>query len=185
MTASLEQRDALALEHLEWAHSVARKALRKLPTWFTFEDLAAPAELALLEVAGKFDPGRGVPFSAFAIRRVRGACIDAVRRREYREREKTSVEAGLKRPGSNHQLQIPDAAPNPEDLHAGPEQAEQLRQVWPFIQRKLPPRHCLVILAFYGGGMPLVQLAEKLGVGQARVSQIHREAIGMLQECLA
>lgn len=43
------------------------------------DDLASAGFLALVEAADRFDRDRGVPFEAFAVRRIRGAMIDHLR----------------------------------------------------------------------------------------------------------
>jgi RNA polymerase sigma factor (sigma-70 family) len=161
-----KRRDALCLEHLEWAHAIARHVATLLPTWFTADDLTGPVELALLRLASDYDARRGVPFRAFAQRRIYGACWDSVRRKEYRERGHQSTE-GL------------DAVSPLADPEAQAAVGEQV-QVWAQVQQ-LPSRHALVILAVYGGGMSLEHLATKVDVGSSRLSQIHHEALGMLR----
>lgn len=59
-------RDALITEHVEWARVIARHVARRLPTWFTDDNLTGPAEIALTEAATKYDPSRGVPVRLFA-----------------------------------------------------------------------------------------------------------------------
>jgi RNA polymerase sigma factor (sigma-70 family) len=163
------RRDRLALEHLDWARGIARHVSTTLPTWFAYEDLAGAAEIGLLQAAERWNPSHGVPFRAFAARRVHGACMDAVRRREYRERGHQTIEG----------IDTPSQAPNPEEIAA----EGQMTMVWSRVQQ-LPPRHAVVILAYYGGNMSLEQLAPKMGVGSSRLSQIHREALGMLRNTL-
>jgi RNA polymerase sigma factor for flagellar operon FliA len=182
---TIRKRDGLVLEHLEWAHGIARRVASLLPTWFTFEDLCGPVELALFERAASFDPKRGIPFKAYASRRIHGACFDSVRRKEYRERGHLSLSThrlGLLRDdGGNREMdgvdaQACDPNPSPEAQAASHEQVH----VWAQVQQ-LPPRHALVILAVYGGGMTLETLATKVDVGSSRLSQIHHEALRMLK----
>lgn len=155
------------MEHVEWARSIARHVSRLLPTWFTEDDLIGPVELALVHLAASYDPARGVPFKAYAQRRIYGACIDSIRRREYKERGHQSIEG----------LDKVCVMPSPEEQAA----KQELRRVWDRVQQ-LPRRHCLVILGVYGGHMTLEELSTKVDVGAARLSQIHREALGMLRE---
>jgi RNA polymerase sigma factor (sigma-70 family) len=58
---------------------VRRLAARYHRTPLGRRDAAGVGALALVEAASRFDPGRGVPFIAFAARRVRGAMYDAYR----------------------------------------------------------------------------------------------------------
>jgi RNA polymerase sigma factor (sigma-70 family) len=120
-----------------------------------------------VKLAAQYDPKRGVPFKAFAQRRIYGACIDSVRRKEYLERAHQTIE------GVEHVCTML----SPEQQAAAAEQ----RRVWIQVQQ-LPPRHALVILAVYGGGMTLEELARKVDVGSSRLSQIHHEALHMLRE---
>src|ERR1035437_1217207 len=163
---TIRKRDGLVLEHMEWAHGIARRVASLLPTWFTVDDLTGPVEIALLERAASYDAKRGIPFRAYAGRRIAGACFDSVRRKEYAERAHQTTEG----------LQAVSALPSPE---AQAESHEQVR-VWAQVQQ-LPPRHALVILAVYGGGMTLETLATKVDVGSSRLSQIHHEALRMLK----
>ncbi len=47
------------------------------------DDLVSAGFLGLIEAKQRFDPTRGVQFSTFAYYRVRGACIDSVRKMAY------------------------------------------------------------------------------------------------------
>jgi predicted transcriptional regulator len=87
------QRDALIAEHIDWARRLAEREARKLPRQFTADDLTGPAEAALLDAAAEYDPSRGVPFRAYAVRLIRWRCLDAVRRKEYFERTLSSLSA--------------------------------------------------------------------------------------------
>lgn len=161
------ERDALIVEHLDWARAIARQVAGMLPTWFTAEDLTGPAEIALVKTAEQYDPGRGIPFRPFAQRRIYGACFDSIRRREYQEHGHLQIEDVI----------VIAGAPGPEQQAISGQQ----RGVWAIVQR-LPSRHAVVILAVYGGGMTLESLAEMVGVRASRLSQIHREALRMLKK---
>jgi len=162
--------DVLVERNVDWARQIARHVAGMLPTWFTEDDLIGAAEVALVQLAGKYEPSRGIPFRGYARRRVYGACFDSIRRREYKEH--THLPLGYGEPA--------DAGQSPEaDAIATDTQA-----VWGRVQ-ELPPRHALVILAIYAGDMTLVELSQMVDVGPARLSQIHREALAMLRENLA
>lgn len=174
--ADLARRDALVLEHLQWARGIAAHLVRSLPTWFTVEDLTGPAEIGLIKAAARYDVSSGVPFRAYAQARVYGACIDSVRRREYRERAHQSLDA-------DGPVEMP-AYENLRDQQASPEEAAcaaELAAVWEHV-RRLPRRHRMVIVSVYRGGMTLADLARREEVSASRLSQIHREALEMLKE---
>jgi RNA polymerase sigma factor for flagellar operon FliA len=51
----------------------------RLPDEIDIEELYAAGLQGLIEAVGRYDAGRGVPFSAYARRRVKGAMIDSLR----------------------------------------------------------------------------------------------------------
>lgn len=67
-------------EHLELVASVVR-VYRKGHNWrFDEDDLMSAGRQGLLDAARRFDPARGVPFTAYARLRIRGEIIDEIRR---------------------------------------------------------------------------------------------------------
>lgn len=58
---------------------LVRRICRTLGTSVQVDELIAAGREGLLEAAMRFDPGRGVPFRAYANIRVHGAIIDALR----------------------------------------------------------------------------------------------------------
>ena len=51
----------------------------RLPEEIDIEEIYAAGLQGLIEAAGRYDAGRGVPFSAYARRRIKGAMIDGLR----------------------------------------------------------------------------------------------------------
>lgn len=68
--------------HLSLARDLARYASTQVRGLVDHDDLVAVAQLGLVEAAHSFDAGRGIPFSAFATLRIRGAVLDELRRRD-------------------------------------------------------------------------------------------------------
>lgn len=60
---------------------IARRMRLRLPRHLDPDDLLSDGLMGLLDAQRSFDWGRGVPFAAFAIKRIRGAMLDGVRRR--------------------------------------------------------------------------------------------------------
>ena len=65
-------------------HLPRQEAARWRHTRFDQEDLVGDGNLALVKAARRYDPTYGVPFSAFALRYVRGAILDVIRSRARR-----------------------------------------------------------------------------------------------------
>jgi len=64
---------------LPLVEAIAVQVLRSVGRMGELDDLVAAGREGLLAAARRFDPTRGVPFGAYANRRVRGAIIDSVR----------------------------------------------------------------------------------------------------------
>jgi len=61
------------------AERIARGIYSRYPRVLDVDDLVGAAYLGLVDAAQRFDPERGVPFYGFAVGRVRGAVLDALR----------------------------------------------------------------------------------------------------------
>ena len=74
------ERDALIVEHLDYARHVLGKTAANLPDGVDIENLQSAAVTGLVEAAQQFDSRRGVSFRTFSYPRIRGAIIDELRR---------------------------------------------------------------------------------------------------------
>ncbi|MEO7191695.1 MAG: FliA/WhiG family RNA polymerase sigma factor [Vicinamibacterales bacterium] len=79
----LTQRDALVMAHVELVRSVASRLSRRLPSHVEVSELVSVGILGLIDAATRYQPALGVPFDAFARRRVHGAMLDALRRLDH------------------------------------------------------------------------------------------------------
>ena len=77
--ATLVVDDALISAHLPLVHHVVRETMNRVPTHVDRDDLVSAGLMALVKAANGFDASRGVPFSAYAATRVRGAVLDELR----------------------------------------------------------------------------------------------------------
>ncbi len=73
-------RDQLILDHLSFVRHILGRMLGGLPEHVDSENLESAGILGLVEAAGQYDPGRGVAFTTFAYRRIKGAIVDELRR---------------------------------------------------------------------------------------------------------
>jgi len=64
------------------ARRLARKIARRVPRSFGRDELESAAMLGLTEAALRYDSTRGEPFVAYAAKRIRGAVLDELRRRD-------------------------------------------------------------------------------------------------------
>lgn len=77
--ANLPERDRLVVAHVGLVKALAQRLARRLPSQVEVADLVSIGVLGLVEAAGRYKPATGVPFDAFARRRVQGAMLDALR----------------------------------------------------------------------------------------------------------
>jgi RNA polymerase sigma factor for flagellar operon FliA len=78
-TVDLQARDQLVMDHVPLVKSLAQRLAQRLPAQVEVNDLISVGVLGLVEAANRYRPTLGVPFDAFARRRVNGAMLDSLR----------------------------------------------------------------------------------------------------------
>ena len=78
-TAIGAERDRLVMEHVGLVKATAHRLAQRLPPQVEVTDLISIGVLGLIDAAGRYRASMGVPFDAFARRRVQGAMLDALR----------------------------------------------------------------------------------------------------------
>jgi RNA polymerase sigma factor for flagellar operon FliA len=82
----LSARDQLVMEHVPLVKSMAQRLAQRLPSQVELNDLISVGMLGLIDAAGRYKASTGVPFDAFARRRVHGAMLDALRELDWAPR---------------------------------------------------------------------------------------------------
>lgn len=77
--------EALVIAHLPLVAPIARRIRRGLPPSFELADMEQLGALGLLAAARDYDASRGVAFAWFARMKIRGAILDGIDDRAYRE----------------------------------------------------------------------------------------------------
>jgi RNA polymerase sigma factor for flagellar operon FliA len=72
-------RDQLVLAHVDLVKIMAHRLRRRLPSQVELSELVSVGVLGLIDAASRYQPALGVPFDAFARRRIHGAMLDALR----------------------------------------------------------------------------------------------------------
>jgi RNA polymerase sigma factor for flagellar operon FliA len=72
-------RDQLVMAHVELVRTMAHHLRRRLPPQVELGELVSAGVLGLIDAATRYQPALGVPFDAFARRRIHGAMLDALR----------------------------------------------------------------------------------------------------------
>lgn len=79
MPEDIETRDKLVMEHVGLVKAMASRLANRLPSQVEVSELISVGVLGLIDAAGRFKPNLGVPFDAFARRRIQGAMLDSLR----------------------------------------------------------------------------------------------------------
>jgi RNA polymerase sigma factor for flagellar operon FliA len=75
----LEMRDRLVMDHVGLVKSLASRLAHRLPSQVEVSELVSVGVLGLIDAAGRYKASTGVPFDAFARRRIHGAMLDSLR----------------------------------------------------------------------------------------------------------
>jgi RNA polymerase sigma factor for flagellar operon FliA len=72
------------------------------------DDLESVGVIGLIDAVDRFDPGRGIPFEAYAVVRIRGAILDELRRMDERSRdERRQLRLAQRNGGNGHDGERP------------------------------------------------------------------------------
>jgi RNA polymerase sigma factor FliA len=82
----LSTRDELVMKHVPLVKTLAQRLAQRLPSQVEVSDLIGVGVLGLIDAAGRYKPTLGVPFDAFARRRVQGAMLDSLRELDWAPR---------------------------------------------------------------------------------------------------
>lgn len=85
-TIDLETRDKLVMEHVGLVKALASRLAHRIPSQVELSELISVGVLGLIDAAGRYRPSLGVPFDAFARRRIHGAMLDALRELDWAPR---------------------------------------------------------------------------------------------------
>jgi RNA polymerase sigma factor for flagellar operon FliA len=82
----LEAANRLVLDHVDLVKTIAARMAHRVPSHIEFSELVSVGMMGLVEAARRYKPGLGVPFDAFARRRVHGAMVDSLRGMDWAPR---------------------------------------------------------------------------------------------------
>ncbi|MGE0554592.1 MAG: sigma-70 family RNA polymerase sigma factor [Gemmatimonadales bacterium] len=85
-TSDADARSQLLDRYLGLVHHCARDMVNRVGHAVEFEDLVGAGTLGLVQALEGFDLSRGLAFSTYAMRRIRGAILDELRARDWRPR---------------------------------------------------------------------------------------------------
>lgn len=186
--AQTERRNALAAEHAGLVRSIARQLKRSLPPSFELDDLIQEGMIALLDAAGSYDPEAhgGAPFSAYARMVVRGAMLDSVSGRHWKNATMASTEAPCKTfcPDHDDTLELTRHGfavwPDYEDTLDKSRLSSDVRQAIAALDE--PARR--ILTSYYAEGGTFTRAGASIGIDRRRAGEIHAAALAEVRETL-
>lgn len=82
----VETRDRLVMQHVGLVKALASRLAHRIPAQVELSELISVGVLGLIDAAGRYQPALGVPFDAYARRRIHGAMLDALRELDWAPR---------------------------------------------------------------------------------------------------
>ncbi|HEX5215032.1 MAG TPA: RNA polymerase sigma factor FliA [Vicinamibacterales bacterium] len=76
---AVDESNSLVLKHLGLVKALASRLAHRVPSHIELSELISVGMMGLVEASRRYEPSRGVPFDAFARRRIHGAMVDALR----------------------------------------------------------------------------------------------------------
>jgi RNA polymerase sigma factor for flagellar operon FliA len=131
-TASLDAESNVILENARLLDRCVHRLMARTGLWDFKDDLWVAGALALVDASRRFDATRGIPFAAFAERRVRGALLDELRRMDHLPRRLRADAESARRARDKLRLSLgrePEAAEVATALGMPVEQMEQLESI--------------------------------------------------------
>lgn len=164
------RRDAMIVENMDIVPPIARHVHKGLPPSFELDDLVQAGNMGLIDAADRYDESQGVPFPAYARRRVYGEIVDSVRRRKYQDATHDSID--------DHTFDLRDTSLMDADQLV--ERREKVERIDKALHA-LTPREKVVILMHYREDKNLIAVGEVIECHPSRASQLHTAALGKLR----
>jgi RNA polymerase sigma factor (sigma-70 family) len=166
MDAAIAAKVRLEPGHVAMVYRLARRLKRRLPPTVELAELVSDGFLGLEKAWQRFEPARGTPFDAFAVVYVRGAMLDRLRARQRQARASPST----------------DRVMGEHVYEPAIERSSEQRLGLPMLLGGMPRRTRLALLLYHIEGLTMQQIADCLGVTEARVSQLQARGVARLRE---
>jgi len=170
-------RNTLVIAHVGLVKAMAHRLAQRLPAQVEMNELISVGMIGLIDAADRFKPAMGVPFDAFARRRVQGAMLDALRDLDWAPRSLRRMRRDLDSATASlrHELR---REPNEDEI------AKRLSMTTAEYERSLEQIRTLELGAIRQldatteDGMPLLELC--LDPEEGPDAQLHRSELRRL-----
>ena len=184
--------EKLIHDHLPLVKMVAKRLARRLPPSVAHDDLVGAGSLGLVDSVVRRRNNADSSFPHYTRIRIQGAMMDELRSHDWLPRRARAAEQAY-RCGAPHPVAVVrfddlprGLARTPADKSSSSNPLEALarKRIALHLKRELdqlPKRDRLILHLHYFKGMNLKEISCLLGVSEARVSQIHHRALGLLR----
>lgn len=178
-------RAALIERYMPLARALARRVRLVGCPVADADDVTSAALLGLIDAVDRFEPGRGVPFEAYASLRIRGSIVDELRRIDGRGRGAAASEQprAISLDGLVEEEWQAFLASSDEGFDDEIERDDLRMRVQGALDG-LPPRQREVLARYYADALTLRQAGLRMGISEARACQLHGRAISNLRQAL-
>jgi RNA polymerase sigma factor (sigma-70 family) len=160
-----------------WIKRIALLLRSRIP-WADLDELLQWGAIGMLEAAQKFDAAQGVPFEAYAIRRVRGAMLNGLRAEGRRRRGETLFDA------ETVDAQAYAGSTSPDDPHALMMRVENSEALAAALTT-LPELEYRVLALHYYEEMNNREVAAILDISEGYASRLRQRALDLLARRLS
>lgn len=182
---SLAARNALIEWYLPWLQRVATAMHRSLPrsAGLDVDDLVSDAMPGMIRALERFELDRGLKFTTFALLRVKGGIVDALRERDWVPRLERQRHGNgdaivqvttLDTQASDHSEGWQEATYDDPDPRGD--------DFWRHVCRGLSCRDRLILMLYWRLEMTMRDVGDHLGLSESRVSQIMSQLFERLRE---
>lgn len=189
LTATQEK---MIREHMPLVKVFARRFSRRLPPSVAHDDLIGAGALGLIDSVVRRRYDKESSFACYTRIRIQGAMFDELRSHDWLPRRaRTSDQSN--RPGAPNAVAVihfddlpmgTERTPADRSSHSNPLELLARKRIAADLKMeldRLPKRDRLILHLHYFKGMRLKEIGCLLGVSEARVSQIHHRALGLLK----
>ena len=145
-----------------------------MPPGAAREEAVSAGLLGLVEAADRFDPSRGVPFDAFARRRVHGAVLDFLRAEDPLSRDdRKKRRSGQSDAAEPEFVDFDELAEDEDGSQPGrfDEESVLVRMRVRSVVGTLPEADQRLLALYYGEERTLREVGAELGVTESRICQ--------------
>lgn len=181
--------------YMDLVHQVVARVLRRVPRNVLREDLVAAGTYGLMDALRRTIGTRDDRFEGYARIRIRGAIIDELRNQDWLARsaraEVNAQACAEDRSSSMTIVGLDDLPEAQRNVVAIQESALELterhaqRSVLAKAVARLPEREAKIVVLHYFQDVQFKDIAVEMKVSEARISQLHTRALGMLKPLLA